>query len=143
MKIKTKRIDKSLPLPDYERGASCFDFVCRESVTIKPREIKLVPLNSVIKLPQGYTLLIFVRSSTPIRKGLILANSVGILDSFYCGDKDELVAEFLNITNKNVKVKRGEILVQGMLVKHETVEWEEVNKMEDKGMGGYESDSWK
>lgn len=137
MKIKTKRIDKSLPLPDYEKGAACFDFICREDVAIKPGEIKLVPLNSVIKLPASYTILIFVRSSTPIKKGLILANSVGILDSFYCGDKDELVAEFLNITSKDVEIKRGEILVQGMLIKHENVEWEEVDKMKDKGRGGY------
>ncbi len=140
MKLKTKRIDKSLELPKYEKGAACFDFVCREDATIKPKEIKLVPSNSVIKVPVGYSILIFSRSSTPLRKGLMLANGVGVLDSFYCGDKDEIMLEFMNISNKIVEIKRGEKLAQGMLIKHETVEWEEVEKMEDKGRGGYITD---
>jgi len=140
MKIKTKRIDKSLPLPSYEKGAACFDFVCREDVLIKPREINLIPTNSIIAVPEGYSLLVFSRSSTPLKKGLILANGVGVLDSFYCGDKDEIVLEFLNITDSEVMVKRGEHLGQGMLVKYETAEWDEVEKMEAKGRGGYNLD---
>lgn len=140
MKLKTKRIDKTLPLPDYEKGAACFDFVCRENAKIAPREIKLIPLNSVIKVPEGYSILIYPRSSTPLKKGLILANSVGILDSFYCGDKDEILAMFLNVTDKEVEIKKGERLVQGMLIKHETAQWEEVERMEEKGRGGYSTD---
>lgn len=140
MKLKTKRVDKNLSLPEYETGAACFDFVCREDAVIKPKEIKLVPLNSVIKLPEGYTVLIFMRSSTPLKKGVIMANSVGVLDSFYCGDSDEIITEFFNITDHDVEIKRGEILVQGMLLKHEVVDWEEVEKMEDKGRGGYVAD---
>ena len=137
MKIKIKRIDKSLPLPKQKGGAACFDFSCRETTTIKPNEIKLVPSNTVVEVPQGYALLIFSRSSTPLRKGLVLANGVGVVDPFFCGDKDEIVFEFMNITNKDVVVERGEVLAQGMVIKHETVEWEEVEKMGEKGKGGY------
>ncbi len=137
MRIKTKRIDKSLPLPTYEPGASCFDFVCREDAIIKPGEIKLMPLNAVIEVPAEYTLMVFARSSTPIKKGITLANNVGIIDSFYNGDNDEIIAEFLNITDHEVEIKKGEILVQGLLIKHVEIEWEEVEKMENKGVGGY------
>jgi len=140
MKLKIKRIDKSLPLPSHDKGASCFDFVCRKSVKIKPKEIALVPTNSVIKIPEGYTLLVFSRSSTPLKKGLILANSVGVLDSFYCGDKDEIMLMFYNITKKSVIVNRGEHLAQGMVVEHEEIIWDEVEKMPEKGRGGYNSD---
>lgn len=137
MKLKIKRIDKSLPLPTYEIGGAGFDFICRKTVKIQPKEIKLVPTNSIIKLPKGYSIFIFSRSSTPLRKGLILANGVGVLDSFYCGDKDEIMLEFLNITNQEVTIKKGEILAQGVLIKHETVRWQEVKKMNNKGRGGY------
>lgn len=137
MKIKTKRIDKSLPLPNYDKGAACFDFICRKTTTIKPKEIKLVPSNSVIKVPKGYSILILARSSTPLEKGLILANGVGALDSFYGGDKDEVLLEFFNITDHEVEIKRGEYLAQGMLIKYEVVEWKEVDKMNENGMGGY------
>lgn len=140
MKLITKRINKRLPLPDYEKGAACFDLVCRKNILIKPKELKLVPANIVIRIPEGYAVLIFARSSTPIKKGLILANGVGVLDPFYCGDKDEIVLEFFNFTDKEVKVKAGERLAQGMLIKHETVEWNEVERMGKRGRGGYDKD---
>ena len=140
MQILIKRVDKSLPLPQHEPGASCFDFVCRENAVINPKEIKLVPLNTVVKVPRGYTLLVFVRSSTPLKKGLTLANNVGIVDAFYNGDKDEIIAEFLNITDHVVKVTKGEMLVQGLFIKHIEVTWQEVDRMKDKGVGGYKAD---
>lgn len=86
MNIKIKRFDQSLPLPVCENGAACLDFPCRESTTIEPHTVKFVPLNVAIQIQLGYALLIFVRSSTPLRKGLMLANSVGILDPFFNGD---------------------------------------------------------
>ena len=138
MKIKIKRIDKSLPLPSFEKDAACFDLPCRETVKIKPGEIALVPVNCVMIIPKNSALMVFSRSSTPLRKGLILANSVGIVDPFYRGDNDEIVAQFLNITKKTVEVKKGEHLVQGMIVKREEISWVEVNKMTGKGRGGYD-----
>ena len=137
MEIEIKRVDKSLPLPTYERGASCFDFVCREDVQIKPNEIGLIPTNAIVKVPDNYTLLVFSRSSTPLKKGLMLANGVGVIDSFFCGDSDEIMVEFFNITNKLVKIARGEVLAQGLLVKYEQGVWKEVEKMGSLGRGGF------
>jgi len=70
----------------------------------------------------------------------MLANSVGILDSFFCGDKDEIMLMFVNITDKLVEINRGEHLAQGMLIKHEEVVWNEVEHMHEKGRGGYKTD---
>lgn len=137
MDIKVKRFDKSIPLPEYDKKAACFDLRCREAVTIQPKEIKLVPANIAIKLPEGYALLVFVRSSTPMRKGLMLANSVGIVDPFYCGDKDEVLIEFMNFTDNPVEITKGERLAQGMVVKSEMIGWTEVEAMNEEGVGGY------
>ncbi|MCL5090838.1 MAG: dUTP diphosphatase [Patescibacteria group bacterium] len=140
MKIPVKRFDKTLPLPQYDHGAACFDLLCREDSSILPREIKLISTNIAIQIPQGYALLIFVRSSTPMKKGLILANSVGIVDPFYQGDKDEVLIEFMNIRDEAVEIKKGEKLAQAMLIKSESVEWDEKEEFNEKGVGGYKTD---
>ena len=137
MKLRIKRFDKSLDLPGGEKGAACFDFYCREDKTIQPGEITLVPLNNAIVVPHGYVLLLFVRSSTPKKKGLTLANNVGVIDPFYCGDNDEILAMFRNITDKPVKVKKGDRLTQGMIIKTNPVTWDEVDHFGDEGHGGY------
>jgi dUTP pyrophosphatase len=149
MKVNIKRFDKDLPLPEpeeFEHGDSkvqdkgmvaAFDFYCRESVVIPPREIKLVPANNVIAVPRDHVLLILARSSTPWKKGLMLANGIGIIDPFYSGDKDEVKLLFFNITDKPIEVKRGEALAQGMIVRREPIEWVEVDTMGSDGHGGY------
>lgn len=139
MNIPIKRFDKSFPLPGPSKpGAACFNLICRETVTIPPRQIKAVPQNIALKVPDGYVLLIFSRSSTPLRKGLILANGVGVIDPFYCGDDDENYAFFLNITDEPVIVEAGDAIAQGMIVKTESINWDEVARMDALGHGGYQ-----
>lgn len=135
--MKIRRIDTTLDLPAYAEGAAGMDLISREQVTIPPGSIGLVPVNIVVQVPDGHTLLIFARSSTPLRKGLVLANGVGVVDPFYCGNDDEVVVQFLNISKEEVTVERGDKLAQAMLVKHEPVTWEEVSTMSSKGVGGY------
>ena len=139
MKLTIKRFDKTLPLPHYEeKGAACFDFTIRSEVTFKPMEIKLVPLNVAIKVPDGYALLVFARSSTPLRKGLIVPHGAGIVDPFYCGDNDEILIELMNKTETDVTVKRGEFLAQGMVIKVEEIDWQETETMGSVGKNGYQ-----
>ena len=126
MNIPIKRFDKSLPLPSGTDGAACFDLTARESVTIPAGQIKPVPLNIALKVPAGHVLLLFSRSSTPLRKGLMMANSVGVVDPFYCGDDDENLAFLYNFTDLPVTVDAGDRVVQGMIIKTEPVSWQEV-----------------
>ena len=155
MKVKIKRFDKTLPLPDaeeFEHGAShdhdkgmvaAFDFFCRETVTIPPHEINLVPVNNAIAVPRDHFLLLSARSSTSWKKGLMLANGIGVVDPFYSGDKDEIRIQLFNITDKPVTVERGEALAQGVIVKRESVEWVEVDTMGTDGHGGYATNELK
>lgn len=140
MQIPIKRFDNSLPMPEYEKGAACFDLYSRKDELIKSGEIKLIPANVAIKVPEGYVMMLFARSSTPMRKGLMLANSVGILDPFFCGDRDEILMELYNFTKEDININKGETLAQCMLVKTEPVTWQEVSRMEDEGVGGYSTD---
>ena len=67
-----------------------------------------------------------------------MANSVGVIDPFYCGDKDENLAFLYNFTDKSVTVEAGDKVVQGMIIKTEPVEWNEVDSMNSDGHGGYQ-----
>jgi dUTP pyrophosphatase len=138
MKLKIKRFDKKYPLPAPTNGAACFDFICRETVTIQPKEIKPVAQNVAYKIPDGYAILMFARSSTAKRKGLMLANNVGVIDPFYSGDKDENYAFVYNFRDEPVTVEAGDKIVQGMLVRSEPVEWDEVDAMNEVGHDGYQ-----
>ena len=136
MKVRIKRIDKSLPLPEYKtKGAAAFDLASRISVTIAPKEIIRVPLNVVIEPPEGYMVMLAARSSLH-KRGLMLAHSVGIADNDYCGDGDEYIIPLYNFTNEAVTIPRGERIVQGILKKYDKADWEEVAEMGNKTRGG-------
>jgi len=139
-KVKIFRKDKELPLPKYHTDGSVgFDLFCREDSIINPKEIKLVPLNNIIETPEGYALCLFLRSSTPKKKGLMLANSVGIIDQDYRGPEDELGALFYNFTDSPIEIKKGDRLMQGIFIKVMTPEFEEIKDVEKKSRGGFGS----
>ncbi len=71
------------------------------------------------------------------KRGLVLANGIGIADEDYCGDNDEYRAALFNFSDKTVSVKRGERLVQMMVLPFDRVEWEEVNTLGSPDRGGF------
>ncbi|PIT88491.1 MAG: dUTP diphosphatase [Candidatus Magasanikbacteria bacterium CG10_big_fil_rev_8_21_14_0_10_36_32] len=140
MQIKIKRLDKTLPLPKYHTdGAAAFDFYARESGVIEPKTIKQIPTNLIIATPPGFMMLIASRSSLGVKKGLMLSNCVGILDSDYCGPKDEILLSLHNFTDKPITVERGERLAQGIIIKIEQADWNEVEEMDMPTRGGFGS----
>jgi len=140
MKVLIKRIDKSLPLPRYQTAGSVgFDLVCREGAIVKPGEIKLIPANIIVKTPPGYMLVLALRSSVPIKKGLMLANGIGVIDQDYSGLKDEIKIQVYNFTKNRVKVERGERIAQGIFVKVGKADWQEVKKTTSRSRGGFGS----
>lgn len=127
MQVSITRIDKSLPLPQYESaGATGFDLITRETTTIESGKIGLVPGNVIVTVPEGYTLLLVPRSSLPRKKALVCPHSLGVIDQDYCGPEDELMVQVQNISDEEVTVERGERIAQGLFVKVEVAEWEEV-----------------
>ena len=140
MKIQIKRIDKSLPLPEYKTDGSVgFDLYARENTSIKPKEILIVPGNFIIKTPPGYMLIITPRSSTPKKKGLMMPNSIGIIDQDYCGEKDELGVLVYNFTDEVVEITRGERFAQGIFVRVDKANWDETDEAEKNSRGGFGS----
>ena len=138
--IQVKRVDPSLPLPKHETpGSVGFDLFCRESITVPPGEIRLIPANIIVAVPEGFMLMVASRSSLPIKKGLMLSNSVGIIDQDYRGPGDEIMIQVYNLKDQPVEVERGERLAQGIFVRIAQVEWEEVSDMDKSNRGGFGS----
>ena len=126
MHVKVTRLRPSVPLPVYASdGAAGFDLAAADDVEILPGKIQLIPTGLVFAVPDGYFLAIFARSSTPLKRGLALANGVGILDSDYRGPTDELKIQLLNITREPITVRAGDRLAQGIILPAPRVEFVE------------------
>jgi len=140
MKIKIKRVDDSLPLPKYETAGSVgFDFVAREDTIIEAKKVGMVPGNVVVEVPVGYMLMVSLRSSTPRKKGLLMPHGIGVIDRDYCGPEDEIKVQVYNFTDASVEIKRGDKIAQGIFVRIDKFEWEEVDKIKEKSRGGFGS----
>ena len=141
MKIKIKLIDTSLPVPSYQtEGAVAFDLYARETVTITPWTPTIVPANVIIEVPKGYFLMLASRSSTPLKKNLMVANGIGVIDEDYHGDKDEIGVQLLNFSKNDVTVERGERIAQALLVQiAKVVDFDVVDSIKKESRGGFGS----
>ena len=138
-KIRIKRFDKNLPLPEYKTaGAAGFDLPAEKTVVIKPGEIGVIPLNVAIKTPKNHFLLLVARSST-YKLGITMINGIGVGDSDFCGEDDQYRFVVQNFTKKTVTIERGTRIAQGVFVKFTKASWQEVNKMDNKTRGGFGS----
>ena len=143
MHIRIKRVDKTLPIPQYKtKGAAGFDLYTRTSVTIKPREIAYIPMNVVLEIPAGTWVMMLPRSSAH-KLGVTSANSVGVGDSDFCGDNDEYLFPALNFTDKEVTIERGTRIAQMILVNYSQVHFEEVDSFNRESRGGFGSTGMK
>jgi dUTP pyrophosphatase len=140
MILKIKRLPSAVGLPEPATShAAGFDLAAATDIEIPARSIRLVGTGLVIAVPEGHFLGIFARSSTPLKRGLMVANGVGVIDADYCGPDDEIKIQVLNITDAPVKVTRGDRLAQGIVLPCPRIEWEEVGEMTVPTRGGFGS----
>ncbi len=137
MNIRIKRFDPTLPLPEYKtEGAVAFDLAARIEVTIEAGKVGYVPLNVAIRPPDGHMLLLAARSSLH-KRGVMLANGVGIGDEDFSGNTDEYHAALFNFSDLVVTIKRGDRIAQGMFVPIVRGGWNEVDDMGFPDRGGF------
>ncbi len=139
IKLRIKLFDTSLPVPAYQTpGSVGFDLYAREETIIPPGEIRLVPLNIAIELPPQHWALLAARSSLQ-KKGLILANGIGVGDSDYCGDNDEYRAALWNHSTTGVIIAKGERIVQMLILPYTRPEFGLVTHLGHTDRGGFGS----
>ena len=129
LSVRIRRLRASVRLPEYQTpGAAGFDLAASEDVIVAPHAFALVPTGLVIAVPDGYFLGVFARSSTPLRRGLIVSNGVGVIDSDYCGATDEIKIQVLNVTGDAVTVRAGDRIAQGLFIPVARASWDETNE---------------
>ena len=140
MKVSIKPLRPDIPLPQHHTvGSVAFDLAPCDDAIIGPGEIKWLPTGLVICTPPGYMLMIAPRSSTAMKWGLQNPSSVGVIDQDFCGAKDEIKLCVRNFTDKPVTITKGTRLSQGIFVKIDKAEWEELEKLDAPSRGGWGS----
>jgi dUTP pyrophosphatase len=140
MRLRIRRLDPTVPLPVYSTSESAgFDLAAAHDLTVAPRQIALVRTGLVIEVPSGYFLAVFARSSTPLRRGLMVANGVGVIDPDYSGPNDEVMIQVMNVSETEVRIARGDRLAQGIVLPAPRVVWEEVDQIREATRGGFGS----
>lgn len=138
--VRIRRLSPSVALPRYESAAAAaFDLAASEDTKIAPGAVVLVPTGLVIEVPPGMFLAVFARSSTPLRRGLMVANGVGVVDPDYCGPADEVKIPMLNFTPAPVIVKAGDRIAQGIVLPAPRVVWDETETASKESRGGFGS----
>ena len=140
MRLRIKRLQPGISLPERSTArAAGFDLAAAADLEIPPHSIRLVGTGLVIAVPDGYFFGIFARSSTPLKRGLMVANGVGVVDADYCGPADEIKIQLLNFTDAPVKISKGDRLAQGIVLPCPPIEWDEVEEMTVPTRGGFGS----
>lgn len=140
--MKVKIINKSHhPLPAYATILSAgMDLRANidEPITLKPLERCLVPTGIYIALPPGFEAQVRPRSGLATKKGITVINAPGTVDADYRG---ELRTSLVNLSNEPFVIEDGERIAQLVVARHETVEWEEVDILDEteRGAGGWGS----
>jgi dUTP pyrophosphatase len=140
MTVTITRLSPDVPLPAYgTAGAAAFDLAASADTLVPPHGIALVPTGLVVRVPAGHFLAILARSSTPLKRGLMVANGVGVIDSDYCGPADEVKIQVINVTEQPVTVAAGDRIAQGMVLAAPRVTFVEATVADGPSRGGFGS----
>ena len=109
----TKDIDKVQPI----KVGDWLDLRCAEETTLKAGEFTYIPLGIAMELPKGYEAIVAPRSSTFKKYGIIMTNSIGVIDESYCGDNDEWC--FPAYAVRDTVIPKNERICQFRIIKHQ------------------------
>ena len=127
------------PLPAYATALSAgMDLRANldTPITLRPLERCLVPTGLFIALPQGYEAQVRPRSGLALKKGITVLNTPGTIDADYRG---EIGVILVNLSNEDFVINDGDRIAQMVVARHETVEWEAVETLDEteRGAGGF------
>jgi dUTP pyrophosphatase len=138
--MKVQIINKSKhALPSYATIASAgMDLRANlsEPIVLKPLQRCLVPTGLYMALPVGYEAQVRPRSGLAIKKGVTVLDTPGTIDADYRG---EVCVILVNLSAEEFVIEDGERIAQMVIARHEQVEWQEVEMLDDteRGAGGF------
>ncbi len=135
--------DKNINLPIRKTKFSAgYDIEAAEDIIIEPFKPginpTLVKTGIKVYMQDDEYLMLCNRSSNPKKKGLILSNSVGIIDADYYGNPDNdgaIMFSFYNVKEQAVTIKKGEAIGQAIFMKYLTTDNDNANGIRTGGFG--------
>ena len=140
--MKVQIVNRSpYPCPSYATAQSAgMDLKAnlKEPVVVQPLQRMLVPTGLYIALPEGYEAQVRPRSGLAIKHGITVLNTPGTVDADYRG---EVCVILVNLSQEPFEIVPGERIAQMVIARHEQVEWEEVEILNEtlRGAGGFGS----
>lgn len=117
-----KHSDVKIQLPTRGDSKSAgYDFYSNETIVLQPKQSHLFWTDVKSFMLNDEVLKIYVRSSIGVKKGLMLKNTVGIIDSSYYSNKDNdgnIGICLYNNSTKVVEIQKGERIAQGVFLKY-------------------------
>jgi dUTP pyrophosphatase len=140
--IKIKRLSeefKDIPLPSYSTsGSSGLDIraAVEDQVIIPAGELRLIPTNFSVEIPEGFEIQVRPRSGLAAKHGISILNSPGTIDSDYRG---EIKIIMMNLGKEDFKILRGDRIAQLVVSKVYKAELliSEVLEESVRGSGGF------
>lgn len=133
--IKIKYLDANIDRIGKIDVGDWIDLRAAEDVILYAGEYKAIPLGVAMQLPDGYEAFMIPRSGTYKKHGILMANSIGLVDESYKGDNDEW--HFPALAIHGGRVNKNERICQFRIIKHQpSVVFEEVESLGNKSRGG-------
>ena len=134
--MKVRIVNKSgQPLPAYATELSAgMDLRAdlESPLALGPLERALVPTGLFISLPAGFEAQVRPRSGLAAKHGITVLNTPGTIDADYRG---EIKVILVNLSQTPFEIVPGERIAQMVVARHERVEWEAVDQLDETGRG--------
>ncbi len=137
--IKVKYFSEDVePLRYVDGKSDWIDLAAAETVTLRAGEYRLIPLGVAIALPEGYEAHLVPRSSTFKNYGILQTNSMGVVDSSYCGDNDQWRMPVY--ATRDVTIEKGARIAQFRIMENQPqLKFLRVEHLEGPDRGGFGS----
>lgn len=96
--------------------AAGYDLAAAEAVRLTPGEVAMVPTGLCVRLPPDEFLAIYVRSGVAVRRGVVLANGVAVIDADYIDSPGggHILIALRNVGDAVAEIGAGERIAQGI-----------------------------
>ena len=141
MKIQVKRDNEKLQLPNYANpGDAGMDVRAdiERPIVLNTLERAIIPTGIKMAIPDGYEMQVRPRSGLAAKHGISVCNTPGTIGSKF---RNTICVILINLSTKPFVINPGDRIAQIVLNKFETIEWEEVDELDEteRGLNGFGS----
>ena len=127
------KLNEGVECPVYaHEGDSGFDILANRTVKFSKFQTKLVSTGIYLEIPEGYECQVRPRSGVSLKTPFRIANAPGTIDSNYRGEVGVIVQ---NVSNKQLVIKKGTKIAQGVIVPVMKAKFSIVEDLEDSNRG--------